>query len=199
MNTNSDPGSNFTKLFGISIFKPIVTRIAPAFHKIGLTPNMVTTIRLILGLISIFLIIILMKFSKNGISGLSILIAFAIFILLFLFYMLDDLDGYLARKYNQISTFGKYYDGSVDIGLIILLLIVFTNKISPRFRLPFLIICTAIITAKIIYNSPPPMKKWIQTLFDFKLSFCLFIIFILLTSLGQKNSIMCKYTCPQNS
>ena len=66
-----------------------------------ITPNIITTISIILAIIAIYCIYI--KYYKIGA------------ILLFISYFFDCLDGNFARRFNMISTFGDYYDHIGDI------------------------------------------------------------------------------------
>lgn len=71
------------------------------FYKIGFTPNGLTTLSLLTGLLSI-------KNFKNEHYYWS---AFWYFVS----YYFDCLDGHMARKYNMISVFGDYYDHIKDL------------------------------------------------------------------------------------
>ena len=73
----------------------------PIFYKLHFTPNILTTISLIIGLLSSLLI-----YKKYYISG---------GILFFISYMFDCYDGNFARKYNMASDFGDLYDHIGDL------------------------------------------------------------------------------------
>lgn len=68
-------------------------------------PNILTLIRLILTPVMIVL------FLVNIPSGIGVFIALGVYIIACL---TDFLDGYLARKYNQITDFGKFMDQIAD-------------------------------------------------------------------------------------
>jgi phosphatidylglycerophosphate synthase len=71
------------------------------FHKnLGATPNILTTISLILTIISA--IFIHLNYYKLA----------AIFY--FISYYYDCMDGFFARKYNMVTEFGDYYDHITD-------------------------------------------------------------------------------------
>ena len=70
-------------------------------------PNIVTTIRLI--------IILVLTWYYNELSSLSLFIGFGIAI------SLDGLDGYLARKFNQVTEAGANFDMEVDAFLVLVL------------------------------------------------------------------------------
>jgi len=70
--------------------------------------NIITILRIIL--VPIFLIILLTKLENKEI------VAFSIFVIA---SFSDILDGYIARKYNQITSLGKFLDPLADKFLII--------------------------------------------------------------------------------
>ncbi len=72
-----------------------------------ITPNIITTISIIISLIAIYCIYI--KYYKIGA------------ILFFISYFFDCLDGNFARRFNMVTTFGDYYDHIGDIFKFILL------------------------------------------------------------------------------
>jgi phosphatidylglycerophosphate synthase len=71
------------------------------YHHLGFTPNMVTTLNLLFGLLAAYEII-------KG--NLKIAILYWT-----LAYYFDCVDGKLARKYEMVTTFGDYYDHASDI------------------------------------------------------------------------------------
>jgi len=84
------------------------------FSEINTVSNYISFLRLLLG-IPIF---ILLDYIKIDYSYRIILVS-----LYFAAYISDLLDGYLARKFNQISEFGKIIDPLADkicVGIIIL-------------------------------------------------------------------------------
>ena len=89
----------------------IIKKITPMFYKFGITPNMITTLSLITSLLGIWL------FYKQK------LLLLAVF-LLYIGYMFDCMDGYVARKYKMTSKFGDYYDHISDIFKYIAFLLV---------------------------------------------------------------------------
>jgi phosphatidylglycerophosphate synthase len=78
----------------------IVKTIAPLFYRLGITPNMVTTISL--------------YFCYQTIRLLSQKSMWALFYYS-IYIVMDYLDGYLARTYNQSTKFGDVYDHTRDV------------------------------------------------------------------------------------
>lgn len=93
----------------------IVEVLDPIFYKLNFTPNMITTLSLITGLISGYF------YYKNSLLCIPFYI---------ISYLLDGSDGYFARKHNMTSEFGDYYDHISDIvkGIIIVQLIYLKSK-----------------------------------------------------------------------
>jgi len=92
-------------------------RISVPLHRMGITPNMVTTVSLVLGLLAAY------SLHQQHYELAAVLS--------FLAYFLDCLDGHMARKYKQFTNFGDWYDHIADmIKLITLLGIMY--KIDKR-------------------------------------------------------------------
>jgi len=85
----------------------------PIYKKLHFTPNILTTLSLVITLIGLYI------YTKNYI----ILGA----ILYFIGYYFDCADGNFARKYNLQTQFGDYYDHGSDLFKIIILIYVFYN------------------------------------------------------------------------
>ncbi len=80
------------------------------FKKLNFTPNYITTISAIFGIISIYFL-----YNHN----------IPIFILFYLLsYFFDCVDGYYARKYNQVTVFGDYYDHIKDISINLIVFVI---------------------------------------------------------------------------
>lgn len=101
--------------------------LAPFLHeKLGLTPNNITTIGLILGFIITYLLWI------DQYIPACILILFR--------QVLDSSDGYIARKYNLSTPNGKLYDSISDrisLYLIILVLILKFKHVIMKNKILF--------------------------------------------------------------
>ena len=101
----------------------IVEKLDPILYKLNFTPNIITTLSLIIGLISAYFF-----YHKNYISIPLFIIA----------YILDCSDGYFARKYKMITKFGDYYDHISDqIKIFIIYYIIYNNKKFKNFNLYF--------------------------------------------------------------
>ena len=86
-------------------------KLYPYFRKLQFTPNTLTTISLILGLLSSY-----QFYQKNFIRS---------SILYFISYCFDDLDGNYARTYSLTTKFGDYYDHIKDLVTNIIFFIIF--------------------------------------------------------------------------
>ena len=114
-------------------------------HKLGLTPNALTTISLILGLLSSYYL------YKRQYNISLVLYATA--------YFYDCLDGYSARKYNMMSKFGDLYDhGSDFVKHLILFYVAYKVnkklliKIAPFLLFFFILVSINLSYQKIIYD-----------------------------------------------
>jgi CDP-diacylglycerol--glycerol-3-phosphate 3-phosphatidyltransferase len=78
-------------------------------------PNKITLIRMLL--VPIMIVVIFLPYINSNEAELfwGITIGQLIFLILFIIGSFTDfLDGYLARKYNQVTTFGKFLDPIAD-------------------------------------------------------------------------------------
>lgn len=108
------------------VYSKIVLWTVPFWHTIKFNPNMMTTLGLLCSILFIYFL-----WKRNLVLSL---------LFLFLRQYFDYADGLMARKYNQTSKFGDFYDHISDtlffcIPLIIVLL--FTKK-------PVLYLCLVI-------------------------------------------------------
>lgn len=91
------------------------------------TPNKISLVRILL--IPVIIFFFFATFIPNGInyfvaSGLFILAAYT-----------DALDGHIARKYNLVTTLGKFLDSIADklLATVTIILIICSNIISPNY------------------------------------------------------------------
>ena len=92
----------------------LVIILNPIFKSINFTPNHITTLSLVFGLIALFLL-----WKKH-----CVLAGFSYFIS----YFFDCQDGNYARTYNMYSDFGSLYDHISDAIIVIGLLLIFIFK-----------------------------------------------------------------------
>lgn len=93
-------------------------RISPTFKKLGFTPNQITTLSLIFGLLAI-----LALWKKCLVA----------FLLLYIIsYFFDCMDGTYARRYHMTSEIGDWYDHVKDVVVGILIIIVLVLRFSCR-------------------------------------------------------------------
>ena len=111
-----------------NILIDIVEWMNPYFKRLHFTPNMITTLSLIFG------IIFNIAFYKNYyiFAALSILIS----------YYFDCMDGNYARTYDMQSRFGDLYDHVKDWTVFIIFIIIFFTKATS---LKFKLICILIL------------------------------------------------------
>ena len=122
-------------------FKKIIDVINPYFKNWGFTPNMITTISFLFGLLACYL-----YYKQNYIlSSLSFMTS----------YFFDVMDGYFARIYDMKSKFGGYYDIITDYVVIFLLVYLFiVNKhINKNVKYIILSIIIVLYIIQIIHVS----------------------------------------------
>lgn len=142
----SKSGNDLQCLYDNIIYNKISPLIAPKLVEIGITPNMITTLTLILRTTLLYLL-----FNNYFVKH-----KFLIFILIWnITNFTDALDGYIARKYKMGSEFGAKYDAFVDDSSYILLYIVlFKNIFISNIKNKFLkIIIFVFILIDLLYIS----------------------------------------------
>jgi hypothetical protein len=117
-------------IFDIYICNSIDSHIH-IYNQLGLTPNMVTTLSLITGILSAYMILK----KKYKIAG----------ILFFIAYYFDCVDGKVARKYNMTTKFGDYYDHGSDIIKFLVLMYVLYKDNYIRFKTIGIVILLLVI------------------------------------------------------
>ncbi len=88
-------------------------------HQLGLTPNMITTLSLLFGLVTVYAL----YRRKYAIACILWIIS----------YFFDCLDGFVARKYKQYSKFGDWYDHTSDVFKVTAILYVLYRISSVKF------------------------------------------------------------------
>lgn len=102
-------------------FHPIVLKIAPILRRACITPNIVTIVRMILIVLVLYLV-----GRSSRCKGLDLILVLG---LLFINFLFDDLDGYMARKYKQTSKVGAVLDVIADVGLAFGTLMIMRSKL----------------------------------------------------------------------
>jgi phosphatidylglycerophosphate synthase len=98
----------------------LVLKLNPYFKSLDFTPNMITTLSLIFGIISLYLL----KEGKSIYAGIAFFIS----------YFFDCQDGNYARTYNMVSKYGNLYDKASDAIVVLgLLYVMFTNRYDHKF------------------------------------------------------------------
>ena len=106
------------------------------------TANKLTILRVLM--IPVMIVFIYIEPLKVPIGFLSLNINQFIFAVLFILASFTDfLDGYIARKYNQITTFGKFLDPIAD-KVLVMVAFLFLMLISPL-RVPLWAVMIVII------------------------------------------------------
>lgn len=99
-------------------------------------PNKITTFRMVMVVVIVLLLTICGSIGFTGPylwgneeTGVS-LIRFIAFVLFVLASVSDYLDGHIARKYNMVTTYGKFMDPIADKLLVDTLLIIFALPLA---------------------------------------------------------------------
>jgi len=97
-----------------NIFIEVSEKISPTIQSLNMTPNMITFLSLIFGILAIWLLV------KNNFTGFAICYLIS--------YFFDCTDGYIARKYKMTSKFGDYFDHIKDVVVFLGIFIVVIFK-----------------------------------------------------------------------
>jgi phosphatidylglycerophosphate synthase len=106
-----------------NIILELVEKLCPVFKSMNFTPNGITTLSLVFGLLSVYALYIGRVYT------------FAV--LYMISYIFDDMDGYYARKYGMTSAIGDIYDHSKDciVGIALIVVVIMRNKKTKRKKL----------------------------------------------------------------
>ena len=104
----------------------IANSIKSKFYSLHFTPNHITTLSLLSGLLSIYLL-----YKDKYILSIGFFI---------LSYFFDVLDGIYARTYKMVTKFGDYYDHITDLLVIFLYVCMIIYKCKNRIKLIFFIL-----------------------------------------------------------
>lgn len=105
----------------INFFFPIATKLVDPLYNMGFTPNMIT----ILSTIFTFLSIYFLHLDKRIHAFLSYIFG----------YILDCVDGKMARKYSKESDFGMVLDSTSDTisNICLLAYLIYTRSFNTKF------------------------------------------------------------------
>lgn len=114
-----------------NIVYKIVEPLSTICHYFNMTPNQITTISLIFGIIAIYFSL------KRKIWVFTLFYALS--------YIFDCVDGYYARKYGMCTDFGDFYDHTKDVLILgIVVFIIFKHCLKKRKYLPVIIVSLSI-------------------------------------------------------
>lgn len=118
----------------------------------GRLPNRITELRLLFSLVVGLLLI----FNK------SVFVQWMVFVLFVLVVATDKLDGYLARRLDQVTDLGKLIDPCVDKVLMFVVLVVLSFKESPLLQILIIvtIVCELVVALVSIVAKGIPVN-WI--------------------------------------
>ena len=83
------------------------------YYNLGFTPNMITTLSILLGILAAYMI------KQGNFNSAALLVIIS--------YYFDCVDGKLARKHNMVTVFGDYYDHFGDMFKFIVILYALFN------------------------------------------------------------------------
>lgn len=115
----------------------IADMIDPYLKRLGMTPNMITTLGLLSALISIY------KFCLEQYKSSAIFF--------FLSYFFDCVDGNFARKYNMVTDFGDYYDHTVDVFKSVIIYTLLFYSLYTNDQILVIIILVLLLALQLIY------------------------------------------------
>jgi phosphatidylglycerophosphate synthase len=136
--------------------------MCPYFKDLNLTPNDLTTISFIFGLLAVYFL----STYKMFLFGITLYIS----------YLFDCFDGHYARKYNMTTNFGDIYDHFKDVIVIVLLIYVcfYRYNVNSKIRnifISILIISTILTISALgcqehIYNKNESQSLTLTRLFS---------------------------------
>lgn len=149
------------------LYTEVVSKIATLMHKTfgnenKNVANFATSISLIFKVASLYFL----KSSKYAISSLFLALQ----------YIFDCVDGYYARKYDQVTDFGCYFDHISDSVFCILFFIILLTKRMINTAITFFImvalsIVDALEVEKTYYKNYSPFFALLKRMFSFVTDF----------------------------
>lgn len=128
------------------LYEPLVLKIAPVLKKINVHPNQITFFRIVL---TIWFLIFMITKKDFILKNKKLSISLIVFIY-FIYGLSDDLDGYMARKYNLKSDFGNMLDKKADILVAIssIILYIYYNATSLKYIIIIFVMFTIMYIVK---------------------------------------------------
>jgi len=125
----------------LDVASNISVKLSPIFYQYGLTPNNITTISLVFGLLAVYA---LTRQSASGVFwfGVWYLIGF----------VFDCMDGYYARRYRMTSKFGDWYDHLKDTLLYIAICYVLVRQYGLLRSPGSIIVIIVLAILQYVYN-----------------------------------------------
>lgn len=163
------------------LYQPIVIYIAPFIKNLGISPNQITLARIPL----VVLIVYICLYKSNLYS----LILSCLLILLL--GLMDDLDGYIARKYDMKTEIGRTLDVLVDFLTFLAILFIAYKKLGKTLFIKYIIPLVILTFAYKIREKEliSKGKKYNDLVNIFTHIFILYII-ILISLFGAKIKIL---------
>ena len=130
----------------VGLYNTVAPVFGPFLHdKLGMDPNDLTMIGFVLGLIVIFLML------DGKYTSAALLLAFR--------QVLDAMDGYIARRYNQVTPIGPCADSKSDniIGNLVKLFIFLL--LAKKYKIYYVIFLIIIFLIGKIYEYRGPCIK----------------------------------------
>lgn len=116
----------------------LIKLLSPIFYMLNITPNMITTMSLIITLIGVHFINEQQFFKAS--------------ILIFIGYIFDCWDGYYARTYNMTTKYGDIYDHVSDtLKTLLIVIAILSLKIKKYTKILFIIILFITVLLTIIH------------------------------------------------
>ena len=126
---------------------PLAKKIAPLFNKLGMTPNMITTMNIFFRFYIIYTFVV----EKR--------VDIYLLLMLIVSQFLDVLDGTVARMYDMVTDFGDKLDHISDT---IFFCIIIGNVLYQHYKFHIFAVLIAVLLVVLIYNMQniPFLKKF---------------------------------------
>lgn len=116
-------------------------RLSPSFRRLGFTPNGITTLSLVCGVVAVWYLV---QGTATGVLG------FGVWYLIQYFF--DCMDGYYARRYGLTSEFGDWYDHLKDTGLYLAICYILVRQYGLLHSPVSLLVLVSLAVLQYVYN-----------------------------------------------